>query len=230
MIDYPVTLFANRFANRNAALDLFMVCLDQYKTYTSVLFMSVLWGMWFSGDDLVKIKIFFGVLLSSIAGFTSRVLQHILHTHVRPYFNNEIHFILPTPARQFLSNTWHSFPSDQAAVIGGLVVTIWLIDRKIGCIAAAWFSVFSMARIYVGAHYLSDLIGGFALAMFIIGVFQHKYLISRASRLPKLASGHPRIFYSIAFLVCFEIATLFNDLRNSFNSDVLKQFIIYIRS
>lgn len=56
-----------------------------------------------------------------------------------------------------------SFPSDHATVAGAVAFGLFLANRKWGTIAIVAAVLMAFARIYVGAHYPGDVLGGLAL-------------------------------------------------------------------
>jgi membrane-associated phospholipid phosphatase len=56
-----------------------------------------------------------------------------------------------------------SFPSDHATVVGAVAVGLLFANRRWGTIAAALAILMAFTRVYVGAHYPSDVLGGLAL-------------------------------------------------------------------
>lgn len=56
-----------------------------------------------------------------------------------------------------------SFPSDHAAAAMAIAVVLLLAHRRLGAIAAIVAGVVCLARVYVGAHYPGDVIGGAAV-------------------------------------------------------------------
>jgi undecaprenyl-diphosphatase len=54
-----------------------------------------------------------------------------------------------------------SFPSNLAAVLFGLALGIWVKNKKVGTWLLAMALLASFARIYVGVHYPTDILGGF---------------------------------------------------------------------
>jgi len=56
-----------------------------------------------------------------------------------------------------------SFPSNHSAIAAASAAALWLLDRRLGAIAALAALVMGFARIWVGAHYPHDVLVGLAL-------------------------------------------------------------------
>ena len=56
-----------------------------------------------------------------------------------------------------------SFPSDHATVAGAVAVGLLFANRRWGIVAAVLAVVMAFTRVYVGAHYVSDVVAGLAL-------------------------------------------------------------------
>jgi undecaprenyl-diphosphatase len=155
-----------------------------------------------------------GTLASFGAGVVSRLLQHVLSTHPRPLYDRALDFRLPPDARDLAQvlNTWNSFPSDHVAVFAGLVVVLYIVRSRFAH-AAAFTGIVELARVYMGAHYPSDLIGGAALASMVVWAVQAPAIISLGVPIAKRERTSPSLFYTIAFLLSYQIPTLFGDIR-----------------
>ena len=65
----------------------------------------------------------------------------------------------------FYSPTDPSFPSNLAAVVFALAIAVWLMNKRMGTWLLAMAFVACFARIYVGIHFPSDILGGIAFAV-----------------------------------------------------------------
>ncbi|WP_241844402.1 phosphatase PAP2 family protein [Kitasatospora sp. CB01950] len=61
-----------------------------------------------------------------------------------------------------------SFVSDHSAMSMGIAVALFLINRKLGVAAGALALLQGFCRMYVGVHYPTDVIGGYALATAVV--------------------------------------------------------------
>lgn len=76
---------------------------------------------------------------------------------LRPYaVMNDVH-VLVDRSSDF------SFPSDHATLAGAVAVGLLLTHRRWGVPAAIAAVLMAVTRVYVGAHYLSDVLAGLAL-------------------------------------------------------------------
>lgn len=54
----------------------------------------------------------------------------------------------------------YSMPSDHAVIAGALVVGLWILQRRLGVVAAVLALLLAFSRVYVGVHYPSDVVVG----------------------------------------------------------------------
>ena len=215
IVDLPLARLVNSFANHSVALDSLFYDFDTFFTFSGVLLIALTWSCWFKNRNLqTRARILVATLSSIGVGGISRVLQHQLPTHPRPFYDPALGFHSPStlPATPF--NTWNSFPSDHAAVFSGLVITIYLARPRLGMLAAAWLILVESSRIYMGAHYPSDLMAGAALAATLVWASQLPSVISVGRKMARWEGSSPSLFYMCAFFVSYQIATLFAELRD----------------
>jgi membrane-associated phospholipid phosphatase len=67
-----------------------------------------------------------------------------------------------------------AFPSGHAATVIGLATAAWLIDRRLGILAALYALLVSWSRIALGCHHFSD-----AVAAGILGIYGAQFISAR---------------------------------------------------
>ncbi|MEY2580416.1 MAG: hypothetical protein QOE09_265 [Ilumatobacteraceae bacterium] len=83
-----------------------------------------------------------------------------------------------------------AFPSDHATVAGAVAAGLFLTNRRWGIIAIVLAVLMAFTRVYVGAHYVADVVGGLALGAAVavagglVGVPVLTHVARRVSRSP----------------------------------------------
>jgi membrane-associated phospholipid phosphatase len=108
--------------------------------------------------------------------------QPIVHAfdRARPYAKLHHVHLLGTPS------TDPSFPSDHATLAGAAIAGLFLVDRRLGWAATAGGLLLCADRVYIGAHYVSDVVAGLVLgaAVAVIGwIVLRRPLVAVVSRL-----------------------------------------------
>jgi membrane-associated phospholipid phosphatase len=213
--DRPTTRLVNGVANRVWFFDYFTDAASKYFTFSGVILMAMIWYCWFESRDAERrARVLVGTLASVGAGWISRILQHTLPTHPRPYQDAALGFHLPL-SPEVPYNNWNSFPSDHATVFAGLAIVLYIGRPKFVVYAIVGTVVVESFRNYIGAHYPSDLIAGAALAAFAVWVSQLSWPILAGKKILRLEQSSPGAFYMSAFFLSYQIATLFNDIRQT---------------
>ncbi|SEA58404.1 MULTISPECIES: phosphatase PAP2 family protein [unclassified Mycobacterium] len=97
-------------------------------------------------------------------------------------------------------NTDGGFPSIHAVIAAAVAAGLWLTNRYLGVVAAVAAVVMAFARVYVGAHYPSDVVAGLVLGVVVswAGYFLFRPLLRRLldvierTRLRGLVTATPR--------------------------------------
>ena len=146
----------------------------------------------------------------------SRLLQVGLPFHQRPLHSPGIGLHVPLAVDPETLNTFSSFPSDHAMLFSCLCVPLWNRSRWLGAAAMLWTAlVICLPRIYLGYHHPSDVLGGAVLGVSFMLVLSR--LVARTSfpdRAVHFSNFHPAAFYPLAFVLSFELAMLFGDVRH----------------
>lgn len=108
------------------------------------------------------------VALSALGGIAValgvNVMVHLAYSRPRPFVSMSVPPLAPH-ARD------PSFFSDHLAVAGGLVVMIYILDRRLWWSALALSGLTAAGRMAAALHYPSDLLVGFALGAVSVTLF-----------------------------------------------------------
>lgn len=214
-LDLPVERAINSYANVSPIIDRLFFDLDTYFIFSGALLVALVWACWFgSAAPDRRARIIIGVALSIIAAGISRALQHLLATHPRPFYDPALGFHLPSVLSQTPLNTWDSFPSDHAAIFFGLAATIATLRPGLGLFAFLYLIFVESSRAFMGAHYPTDLIAGAALGAGVVWAAQGAYAVRVGRAIAGWERRSPSLFYFGAFLLSYEIAIIFSDIRS----------------
>ena len=144
-----------------------------------------------------------------------RLLAHWLPFRLRPYANPELGMTFPQDesTTHFL-RFWSAFPSDHAMLWMAIATGIFIIARRAGVLALLYAVVFiCVPRAYLGYHYPTDLIAGAAIGIVIAWLLTRDAIRSRfAPQVLGAIRRFPAPAYTLAFLLCFELITQFDEL------------------
>jgi undecaprenyl-diphosphatase len=121
-------------------------------------FVALLAALFFATGKWRSVNARHGVVAAGFSVLLALGLAHLIAevwNRARPY---DAH---PGAAHLFIAPSGDpSFPSDHATAAFAIAVSIWLRHRKAGSLALALATIVSAARVAVGVHYPSDVIGG----------------------------------------------------------------------
>ena len=138
-----------------------------------------------------------------ITGIITQIIKHIVG-RPRPNYSMESGFY------EFdlinFNSYFHSFPSGHASTIFLVAFVFSLLTPKIRYIYFIFASIIAISRVVVGAHYFTDLLGGFIVA--IIGFKITKYIFEKINKsyTPKLLGSLASNLYFLTLLVFFIFA------------------------
>jgi membrane-associated phospholipid phosphatase len=212
--EYPVIRAMNAYADHSALFDRLMHALTTRDLLQGVIFVSLLWYLWFSTAETAdRARLLTGTVAAACAGIVSRILQLVLPTHLRPLHTQALGFVLPIGVTPDTLNHFNSFPSDHGAVFFALSFVIYRMRRGLGAAAFAWATVLDVARIYEGYHFPSDIVGSIGLGVIMVILFDSRRVHQAACRVIAWQQVRRAPFYLLAFLLTYQIATLFDDAR-----------------
>ena len=219
LCDERIVQSLNQFAAKSAIFDSIMYDLADATLLQGGLFMAYFWWAWLRTDGDVarrRHEVILAIGGGTAASIISRLLQVSLPFHTRPLHTASLHFVLPIGVNPQTLNYWNSMPSDHAAMYFAFAMAIWYQWRALGYAAMVWTMLFALIpRIYLGYHYPSDILAGTILGIIIMVATWHLVPRSKAvGRLLTWEKSHQALFYPLAFLVTYEVAILFFDLRH----------------
>jgi membrane-associated phospholipid phosphatase len=187
---------------------------------------ALLWWIWFRREhaaadrsearirdrEIVVIAIASG-LIALLAG---RLLAHYLPFRLRPIYEPQFRPLYPeSTLPELLPRTWSAFPSDHAMLWCAIAAAIFVASRAAGIYALLHTSVLiGLPRIYLGLHYPTDVLAGAVLGIGIACVLNVRPIRKRvAAPILALARYRSGLFHALAFMLCFELATQFDEFR-----------------
>ena len=217
VLDDRILIWLNQFMFRWPHLDMFLRWLLSANIVKFLPIVLVVCWLWFerTPKQAFNRQILVESLLTGFAAlFIARFLALMLPFRERPFLTPELHFV--TPIETGLLRTWSSFPSDHAVMAFALAASLFRISPRIGiwaCFHAAVIICFP--RLYFGFHYPSDLIGGGLIGITLVlaaSRLQGRHAVT--GFLLDVERKHPAMFYAIGFFALFEIAEMFDSIRD----------------
>jgi len=217
-VDLHIYYFLTRFAG-NWLFDHFAAFEENNNLLKGALLLSLYWYLWFrigpaqerQRRTIINIMVgtFFGLAIC-------RMIADLAPFRVRPMYDPSV--LHPTYGFLISRNmeNWSAFPSDTAAYFCALAFGLAYLERRLAIPAFLYTAVWiCVPRMYLGMHYSSDIIVGAAIGFAAVWVsLKLKWLESRFTRrVLAWADAAPQFFYAAAFLLTFECATLFDDIR-----------------
>jgi undecaprenyl-diphosphatase len=221
-LDLGIYDFFNRLAG-NWIFDRVVLVVESNCFLKSGFFATMYWYFWFHrGPDQDRrrrmiIGIMIGILLALVV---TRSIAIIAPQRVRPIYDQSLEHRLSTMTSDAYED-WNSFPSDTATLACALTFGLIYLKRRtmtpVLLYTALWICV---PRIYLGLHYASDILAGAGIAFAAVWVsLRSEWLRTRfASAALAWIDARPGAGYAIAFLVSFEAATMFWDVRGPAHS------------
>jgi undecaprenyl-diphosphatase len=177
-MDAAITSWINAAAGSNLLLDSSMIAATRFGVPLMVLLVALQW--WAKEDRYHVRHAALSAGLSFLLGLAlNQVILLVVH-RIRPYDAGVTHLLIAPSA------DW-SFPSDHATASFGIVAAFALQRlprRAIGFLLLALLVCWS--RIYVGTHYLTDLLGG--LVTGVLGAVLVRRFYREDSRLDQFAT------------------------------------------
>ena len=150
--DYALFRLINSMAGHNAALDGIMVGFAKYSPEFFAIVLLVLWLTWKPANQR-------GAFLAGSAGLVALGIGQLigmLFPRPRPYLVHKVTLLITHAADT-------SFPSDHATLGFAIAAMLYQFNRGAATLVLLTAIGMAFARVFVGAHYPTDVLGGAVL-------------------------------------------------------------------
>jgi undecaprenyl-diphosphatase len=214
--DRDIILFINSFARRSWAFDWLVWLLDSNYLVKGGVFVLLLTSVWFRAEGAAterRARLLAGLIASCAAVLFARLLSFAFPFRGRPIYNPVLHFVHPYSTDGMdLTGWWTSFPSDNAVLFFAVAACIFSACRRAGWLAFVHAVVsVGFARIYLGYHHPTDILGGAVIGIGIVSLAQNSVVRVPLTRLPlRWLEMRPDLFYPLMVVLLFCIGTVFD--------------------
>jgi undecaprenyl-diphosphatase len=217
--DEPILHFFNQFIAQSPGLDKWLVYFLESHLAKGVVLVLACWYIWYTypGPQMEKTRngICTTITSSLIAVFIARIAVHAFPNRPRPFLNSDLKLNIADSLDILAFKDVSSFPSDHATLFIALSYGIWKTNKKIGiaCLAYTVFIII-IPRMALGLHYPSDILMG---ALIGFGTVELGFKFETLKKINKyfldFTTRKPQIFYPVFFFLTYEIANLFDEIR-----------------
>jgi membrane-associated phospholipid phosphatase len=183
-MDSSLFRWINRLALHTSWAHSFFIA---YAKYGVVLFALMLLGSYLDGRHRNELSIVAGSVWAGGAALVALGIGQLIGGAIdraRPYEAMVGVQVLVDKTTDF------SFPSDHATTAGAVAAGLFLANRRWGIVAVGLALLMAFTRVYVGAHYPSDVIAGLALGA-AVAAAGHKLLVPTLARVAKRLTQTP---------------------------------------
>jgi undecaprenyl-diphosphatase len=213
--DLCILSFLNGFTHRSLRFDEFVVFLSGSNLLKGGVVIGLVWWLWFqNGEVRRKREVLLAAMLASFPALAvSRILSWVFF-RPRPLNETRLLFRAPYGVSAAFWEGLSSFPSDHAVLFFALATGIFFVSRRAGWFTFAYVSIIiCLPRIYIGAHYATDILAGAAIGGSMAWLANlpavRKPLTSWALQWQEARPGQ---FYCFAFILTYQMAELFDPM------------------
>ncbi len=210
----------NRFAEHSCRFDWIVVRLSDSELAKGAVIMFLAWWAVFQREEHDGGRKPYQVLstmliAASVAVVAARILAWALPFRERPLRGTLLAFHLPCAMDRGTLPGWSAFPSDHAVLFVALAVMILFLSRPLGSVALLYVgAVICLPRIYLGIHWPTDILAGALIGVGFAYLTRMPALRVLADRwTSKLYRDRPGPFFALLFLLSYQVATLFREVR-----------------
>jgi undecaprenyl-diphosphatase len=151
-LDYTLFRAVNGLAGRNSALDTLMIGSAKYLPIIFAFALVALWISWRARNQRAA----FLAGVSTLVALGLGQLVGKAFPRPRPYLSHTVNQLIPPSLDT-------SFPSDHAILGFAVAVIVLRYNRRAGVALLTLALLMAIARVFVGAHYPGDVLGGAVL-------------------------------------------------------------------
>lgn len=178
-LDVTSTLAINRLAGTSATIDFLMVWVSAIGVPFLVLAVAGQW--WRRSDRSHNRHVLVAAGLSFLVGLAVNQIILLFVHRIRPYDGGVTHLLIDRSADP-------SFPSDHATATFAIAAAFLLHGmRQLGLWFLAAAVLVAISRVYIGTHYVSDVLGGAMTG--ILAAMLIRALYWEGTRLDKLVTS-----------------------------------------
>jgi membrane-associated phospholipid phosphatase len=219
--DLRIEHWLNHFVGYFPRFDKAVLYCDSTNLTTSAAIVFLVWLAVFDARRPGRLRdrhemIFASVFFAMLAALVARGIAFLLPFRARPIATPALDFIPPAGGSMALIH-WSAFPSDHAALLFGIAVSLLMVSRRIGWLAVSWAVIFvGFARLYLGIHWPTDILAGAAIGVTLVQLARIPSVRAFTRRnIENLYQRRPALFLAIFFLWTYEATFLFEDVRRA---------------
>ncbi len=218
-IDQKITIWLNQFAHKMPMFDHFMYMIAENNLLKGGVVFAVFYFVWWDNASLKmndnRKTLITTLIAAFLAEITTIILSLSLPYRARPFTGKDIVFSMPFEVDIWWSKAISSFPSDHATLFTVLGLGIFMCNRKIGWLINAYILLLIFSpRLYLGFHYLTDLLGGIVIGTSFLFIALKTLKIKALSEsIFVFSEKKPFLFYPILFLISYQLVDLFIETR-----------------
>jgi membrane-associated phospholipid phosphatase len=161
-MDGSLYRFVNRLADRSAFAQPVVVAYAKYGlALFAVLLVTGWWQARRAADRRSIAAVLWGGTGALVALGAAQLIGQLID-RARPYA------VMPTAHVLIDRTSDFSFPSDHATAVGAVAAGLWLANRRFGLWAGGLALLMAFSRVYVGAHYPGDVVGGLLVGSSVV--------------------------------------------------------------